>query len=112
MSKKLIPLGNRIIGKRIKDNGEFKKTASGIILASNTPESEKYSRIEVLRVGPGYHSQMGAFIPMEIKPGDIVFLVKIAPFIMPKDMDETPIAENEELVLFQDSDIIMAQIDE
>jgi co-chaperonin GroES (HSP10) len=110
MSKKYVkPLGNRIIGKRVKDNGELKTTPSGILLVQNSSEEDKYSKIEVLKVGPGYWSVNGAFIKTEVSVGDIVYIIKLAGYVIPKGKDDTILEDNEELVLFQDSDVMFSQ---
>ena len=95
------PLSQRIIGKRKKKTD--KQTAAGIIIPQDINDNP-YIEVEVLAVGRGYVSQSGNIVPMETKVGDIVLLINTTPFILPKDKSPE-IAENEELVIFQESDI-------
>lgn len=65
--KKIIPVLNRIVIKRIEPQT---KTASGIII--NKPDTQNYG--VVLDCGPGAHDQNGKVLPMTVRTGDTVLL--------------------------------------
>lgn len=96
------PRGNRIIGK-IKHETE-KKSESGLIHLPANSETEKYDEIKIVAVGRGYITQNGTIAPMESKVGDIVLVAKNGS--MPLPTKDTDLGENEEYVVFQESDII------
>jgi chaperonin GroES len=94
ISKKIKPLGDRLIVRRLDAE---EKTKSGIII----PESakEKPLQAEVLAVGPGRWNEDGdARIAMEIKVGDIVMFKKWG-------ADEVKI-EGEEFLVLKEEDLI------
>jgi chaperonin GroES len=94
ISKKIKPLGDRLIVRRLDAE---EKTKSGIII----PESakEKPQQAEVLAVGPGRWNEDGdARIAMEIKVGDIVMFKKWG-------ADEVKI-EGEEFLVLKEEDLI------
>ena len=101
MIKKLSlkPLGDRIVVLPPEKEGE-KKLASGIILPEAV-NKEKLIKGEVIAVGPGRRNDEGKRIPVEVKPGDIVFFKK--------PWDE-PIKINEvEYFVLPESDIILIE---
>ncbi|OGG93796.1 hypothetical protein A2609_00925 [Candidatus Kaiserbacteria bacterium RIFOXYD1_FULL_47_14] len=101
MIKKLSlkPLGDRIVVLPSEKEGE-KKLASGIILPEAV-NKEKLIKGEVIAVGPGRRNDEGKRIPVEVKPGDIVFFKK--------PWDE-PIKINEvEYFVLPESDIILIE---
>jgi chaperonin GroES len=101
MAKKLSlkPLGDRIVVKPSEKGGE-KKLASGIIIPE-TVDKEKLLKGEVIAVGPGRRNDEGKRIPVEVKPGDMVFFKK--------PWDE-PIKINEiEHYVLPESDIILIE---
>jgi len=69
LAKKLIPLGDRVLVKRVVPQT---KTASGIFI----PESAAKKEIEgeVISVGPGLVTRDGNKIQMTVAPGDKVLL--------------------------------------
>lgn len=71
-SKKVTPLGDRVLIKEYKTK-EDKKTASGIIIPE-TVSSEDVKLGKVIAVGEGLYTQNGSLIPMSIKEGDEVVL--------------------------------------
>jgi chaperonin GroES len=94
ISKKIKPLGDRLVVRRLDAE---EKTKSGIII----PESakEKPQQAEVLAVGPGRWNEDGdARIAMEIKVGDIVMFKKWG-------ADEVKI-EGEEFLVLKEEDLI------
>ena len=102
------PLGNRIISKRIKDNGDGLKRVGSLYVQKETDQEEKYSRVEVLRVGPGYWSVNGSWVPTTAKKGDVVTVIRLAAYALPKD--DTELESDEELVLIQESDIFVQTV--
>jgi len=103
---KFEPLSNRIVGKR-KKRGE-KITNSGIVIPEEVDKSQNpYTVIEVLAVGRGYVANDGSIVQMESKVGDEVLLVNANPFVLPRDKYPTDFPEDEELVVFQESDIFV-----
>ena len=95
------PLSNRIVGKMKKKAD--KKTASGIIIPEDVNKSP-YITVEVVAVGRGYVSQSGNLVEMETKVGDKVMLINSTPFVLPRE-GNPELAENEDYVVFQESDI-------
>jgi chaperonin GroES len=71
MSKKLRPLHDRLIVKRLE---ESETTAGGLFI----PESakEKPQRGEVIAVGKGKVSEDGSIRPLDVKAGDVVLFGK------------------------------------
>ena len=101
MAKKLSlkPLGDRIVVLPSEKEGE-KKLASGIIIPEAV-NKEKLIKGEVITVGPGRRNDEGKRIPIEVKPGDVVFFKK--------PWDE-PIKINEvEYFVLPESDIILIE---
>lgn len=76
MAKKfpLTPLGDRVVIRPSEKEGE-KKLPSGIIIPE-TVDKEKLLKGEVITVGPGRRNDTGARVPVEVKPGSIVFFKK------------------------------------
>ncbi|HEX2859033.1 MAG TPA: co-chaperone GroES [Alphaproteobacteria bacterium] len=94
ISKKIKPLGDRLIVRRIEAE---EKTKSGIII----PESakEKPQQAEVLAVGPGRWNEDGdARIALEVKVGDRVMFKKWG-------ADEVKI-DGEEFLVLKEDDLI------
>lgn len=101
MAKKLSlkPLGDRVLVMPSEKEGE-KKLASGIIIPE-TVDKDKLIKGEVITVGPGRRNDEGKRIPIEVKPGDIIFFKK------PWD---TPIKVNEvEYYVLSESEIILIE---
>jgi len=68
---KLLPLGDRVIVKRLENET---KTASGIVIPDNA--AEKPDQGEVVAVGPGRRNDKGELIAMNVKPGQRVLFGK------------------------------------
>jgi chaperonin GroES len=68
---KFRPLHDRVVIRRIKEEAQSK---GGIII----PETarEKPVEGEVVAVGPGRRDEAGKFIPIELKPGEIILFGK------------------------------------
>lgn len=101
MAKKLSlkPLGDRIVVMPTEKEGE-KKLASGIILPE-TVGKEKLIKGEVITVGPGRRTDEGKRIPIEVKPGDVVYFKK--PWDEPIKMNEI------EYYVLSESEIILIE---
>jgi len=101
MAKKLSlkPLGDRIVVMPFDKEGE-KKLASGIIIPE-TANKEKLMKGEVISVGPGRRNDEGKRIPVEVKPGDVVFFKK--PWDEPFKMKEV------EYYVLSESEIILIE---
>lgn len=94
MSKKLIPLNDKIIVKAISDE---KTTESGIVLP-DTVDKERPEQGEVIAVGPGKMLDNGQRQQTSVKVGQKVLFTKYSP-------NEIKIDEEEYLVI-SESDIL------
>ncbi|MAG12839.1 co-chaperone GroES [bacterium] len=94
--KNIRPLGDRVLVKAI-DEGEDKKTASGIIIPE-TVDKEKPEIGKVIAVGDGRINDSGGVIPMTVKKGDMVIFSKFGP-------DEIKV-EDEEYLILSESNIL------
>ncbi len=72
MAKKIRPLHDRVIVKRIEEEG---KTKGGIIIPDTAKEKPQEGR--VIAVGPGKHED-GKVIPLDVKAGDKILFGKYA----------------------------------
>ena len=72
---KIKPLANYILIEPIKEED---KTQSGILLPE-TAEKERPEQGKIIACGPGKKDKKGKFIPLEIKPGDVVLFTKYGP---------------------------------
>ncbi|CAJ2671704.1 unnamed protein product [Trifolium pratense] len=68
MSKRLIPLFNRVLVQKIVAPS---KTTAGILLPE---KSSKLNSGKVVAVGPGLHGKDGKLLPVAVKEGDTVLL--------------------------------------
>lgn len=71
MSKKLRPLHDRVLVKRIEAE---EKTKGGIIIPDTA--KEKPIEGEVVAVGPGTRGEDGKLVPTEVKKGDRILFGK------------------------------------
>ena len=69
--KTLLPLGNRVLLKRMEDTETMK---GGILLPDSA--KKKQETAEVISVGKGKVNKDGNLIPMPVKVGDIVLMDK------------------------------------
>ena len=72
MAKKIRPLHDRVIVKRVE---EEEKTKGGIIIPDTAKEKPQEGR--VIAVGPGKHED-GKVIPLDVKAGDKILFGKYA----------------------------------
>jgi len=70
---KITPLGDRVIVRRVKEEG---KTAGGIIIPDTAKEKPQEGR--VLAVGPGKWDDCGKRMVLEVKEGNRVLFGKYA----------------------------------
>jgi chaperonin GroES len=89
--KKILPLLNRVLVKRIEPET---KTTSGIII--NKTDSNVYGTI--VESGPGYYDSEGKLIPVSVKVGDKVLLPEF-------NAQKVKLGE-QELYIYRDTDII------
>lgn len=67
----IMPLGNRVLAKRIEQEKTLK---GGIILPDSAKKKQEIA--EVIACGPGIHSKDGQLIAMPVKVGDKILLDK------------------------------------
>jgi len=68
-SVKVAPLGDRVLVRELKKEGE--KIVSGIIIPESANEDRGARKGEVIAVGPGKYDD-GVLVPMGVKVGDNV----------------------------------------
>mmetsp|Transcript_19870 Transcript_19870/g.14607 ORF Transcript_19870/g.14607 Transcript_19870/m.14607 type:complete len:99 (-) Transcript_19870:48-344(-) len=93
MLKRLIPLADRVLIKRITPQT---KTAGGILL----PESNigKSNEGEVLAVGPGFKTRDGETIAVSVSVGDKVLLPEYGGLPLKVDGEEVFLFRNDEIL--------------
>ncbi|RLO10741.1 hypothetical protein DYB28_009288 [Aphanomyces astaci] len=91
--RKLIPLGNRVLIKKVEP---VLKTAGGIYL----PDSGKNSQTEgeVVAVGPGARNHEGSLIPLGVSVGDKVLLPEYGGSVLKLGEDEFHLYRDEEIL--------------
>lgn len=89
----LRPLGNRVLVKRL----EAEKVLKGGIILPDTAKV-KQEQVEVIAVGEGKKDESGSFIPMPVKPGDIVLMEKYAGQDVTLDDQEFTIIKADDLI--------------
>ena len=75
MSKKIVPLGDRVLVKPVQE--EDKKTKSGIIIPE-TINKEKPEQGRVIAVGEGKYEN-GKLVASRVKVGDTIIFSKYSP---------------------------------
>ncbi len=93
MAMKFKPLHDRVLVRRVEDEG---KTAGGIIIPDSA--KEKPMEGEVIAVGTGHINDNGNVRPLDVKAGDKVIFSKWA--------GTEVTVEGEELMVMKESDII------
>ena len=73
MSKKLKPLGDRLVVKPIEQE---ETTASGLVLPETAKEKPQQGHVEA--IGPGRRDEDGKRIEMDVSVGDVVLYAKYA----------------------------------
>ena len=89
---KLLPLGDRVIVKRLENET---KTASGIVIPDNA--AEKPDQGEVVAVGPGRRNDKGELIAMNVKPGQRVLFGKYSGQTVKVDGNELLVMKEDDL---------------
>ena len=92
-SVKLIPLGNRVLVRRLESEEKLK---GGIIIPDSA--KKKQEQAEVVAVGTGKKDKNGQLIPMPVKVGDII--------LMEKYSGQEINIQDEDLVILRADDII------
>jgi chaperonin GroES len=92
MALKIRPLHDRVIVKRIEEEG---KTKGGIIIPDTAKEKPQEGRI--VAVGPGRHDD-GKVIPLDVKAGDKVLFGKYAGAEIKLDGEEHLILKEEDIL--------------
>lgn len=90
---KLKPLGNRILGQRVK---EEESIANGILLPDSL--KNRKDRIKVLDIGTGEMDVNGNIIPIQVKIGDIIFTEKYCATEIPIGSEEYLIIKYSEVI--------------
>src|SRR5262245_59232405 len=92
-SVKLVPLGNRVLVRRLECEEKLK---GGIIMPDTA--KKKQEKVAVVAIGPGKKDKKGNLIPMPVKIGDVV--------LMEKYSGQELTIEEEEFVIIKADDII------
>ena len=95
---KLIPLGDRILVKQVKQE---EVRASGLVIPDTAREKPQMG--EVLAVGPGRVDENGKRLPMDVKVGDRVLYAKYTGQDVPRGVLGS---EEEEFLILRESDIL------
>ena len=100
MTKRLMPLGDRVLVKEIKNKEN--KTLGGIIIPE-TVHNLDVKLATVIAVGEGLYTQNGIKIPMSTRVGDQVMI----PFGTRQEVK----VDGEEYLLFRESELLMILAD-
>lgn len=95
-AKSIVPLMDRVLVQRVKAQA---KTASGLYLPEKNVE--KLNQAEVLAVGPGFTDANGNKVLPQVKVGDQVLIPQFGGSTIKLKGDE-----NDEVILFRDSEIL------
>lgn len=90
---KLVPLGDRIVAKRV---AEQETTKGGIVLPDSA--KERPQEAEVMAVGPGRLLDNGTRIPPQVKVGDRIVFTKYGGTELK--------LQGEEYIILRESDIL------
>lgn len=93
MSKKLKPLGDRLV---VKPNEQEEMTASGLVLPETAKEKPQQGTI--LAIGPGRRDDDGKRIEMDVAVDDVVLYAKYAGTEIKID--------GEKLLILKESDVL------
>jgi chaperonin GroES len=93
MSKKLKPLGDRLVVKPIEQE---ETTASGLVLPETAKEKPQQGTVEA--IGPGRRDDDGKRIEMDVAVGDVVLYAKYAGTEIKID--------GEKLLILKESDVL------
>ncbi len=93
MAKKIRPLHNRLIVKRLDED---QKTAGGIIIPDTAKEKPQQGTI--LAVGPGKRDDKGNLVAMTVQKGDRVLFSKYSGNEIKIDGEETLIVSEDDVL--------------
>ena len=88
------PLSDHILIEPIR---EEEKTKTGILLPE-TAEKERPEQGRVIAVGPGKKKKDGAYLPLDVKPGQKVLFTKYGPNEIKINDKEYLIAKEEDIL--------------
>jgi chaperonin GroES len=91
---KVMPLYDRVLLKRIEEQGEVKR--GGIIIPDTA--KEKPQEALIIEAGKGRVTDEGKVIPLEVKKGDKVLIGKYSGTEVTVDGDELVIVREEEIL--------------
>src|SRR3984957_20885609 len=92
-SMKFRPLHDRVVVKRVEEEG---KTKGGIIIPDTA--KEKPMEGEIVAVGPGARDEQGTLVPLDVKKGDRILFGKWSGSEIKLD--------GEDLLIMKESDIM------
>lgn len=90
---KLIPLGNRVLVRRLEAEDKLK---GGIIMPDTA--KKKQERAKVIAIGPGKKDKNGQLIPMPVKVCDIILMEKYSGQEISIDDEEFIIIKADEII--------------
>ena len=90
---KIRPLGDRILVKRIKEEG---RTKGGIVIPDTAKEKPQEGK--VVAVGKGKYRDDGRLIPLEVRSGDKILFGKYSGNEVKLDGDEHTIMREEDIL--------------
>jgi chaperonin GroES len=93
MSRKLRPLHNRLLVKRLDEES---KTAGGIIIPDTA--KEKPQQAKVIAAGPGKRDDKGNVVAMTVKAGDKILFAKYS--------GSEVVLESEEHLILSEDDVL------
>jgi len=91
---KVMPLYDRVLLKRVEEQGEVKR--GGIIIPDTA--KEKPQEALIIEAGKGRVTDEGKVIPLEVKKGDKVLIGKYSGTEVTVDGDELVIVREEEIL--------------
>jgi chaperonin GroES len=97
-SGKLVPLGDRILVKQVRQD---EVRASGLVIPDTAREKPQMG--EVLAVGPGRVDDNGKRLPIDVKTGDRVLYAKYTGQEVPRGVLGR---EDEEFLILKENDIL------
>lgn len=92
-TSKLIPLGNRVLVRRLEAESKLK---GGIVLPDSA--KKKQEQAEVIAVGAGKKDKNGNLLPMPVKVGDTILMEKYSGQEITLDDEEFIIIKADDLI--------------
>jgi co-chaperonin GroES (HSP10) len=75
------PYNDYILGKKVERD-------TGVVSGTDTKEKDTHQKYEVLEAGEGRTTETGAFVSVNVKPGDVVFVQKHADADTPQELKD------------------------